>query len=67
MHEKLPFYRLSRASAKTGVPRNTIESAIDAGHIPHARTLCGLPLVRLADVREFKKNRPAVGPKPKKD
>ena len=58
------LFRLKIAAERCKVKRTTLLSAIDRGEVPTENTGCGLPLVRLADVRKWaKKDRP-VGRKP---
>lgn len=59
------FYRLSTAAKLCGVPRTTIITAIEAGHIPVAYLADGLAVVRLEHVQTFAANRPARGPRGK--
>lgn len=51
------LYRITRAAESCGLPRSTLESALQRGEIPTHYTACGLPLVLLADVRHWQQQR----------
>lgn len=49
----LTYYRVGMAADALNVARQTVDSAVRSGRIRSVQTACGLPLVRLADVRRF--------------
>lgn len=55
------LYRLAAAAELCGVSRTTLLSAIAREELPVARTGCGLPLVRLADVTAWAKTPRKLG------
>ena len=58
-----PLYRLSIAAAECDVSLGTLRSAIQRGEIAVSHTAGGLPLVRLADVLQWKPQPRRPGPR----
>jgi hypothetical protein len=58
--------RVGRAAQECGVPPQTLDDAVRAGRVPSHPTSCGLPLVRLADVRRWDKRRQVGAGRPRK-
>lgn len=56
--------RLSVAAKQAGVPRSTLQSAVESGNLRSARTACGLILVDPDDVEAWKESDRTPGPKP---
>lgn len=52
------LHRIAAAAAAVGLAKQTLDSAVRRGDVPSYPTACGLPLVRLADVKRWAKNRP---------
>jgi excisionase family DNA binding protein len=59
------MYRIANIAKLLGVPRQTVQTAVDRGDIPSETTACGLPLVKRQAVERFLAHRPKRGPKPK--
>lgn len=61
------LYRIAVACETLGLKRGTVRSAIDRGEIPVETTGCGLPLVRLEDLRKWAAKDRKVGRPSKAD
>jgi hypothetical protein len=48
------LWRVKYAAQEVSIPRTTIDSAIERGELDCYYTACGLPLVLIEDVREWK-------------
>jgi hypothetical protein len=55
------LYRITFAAEELGLRRSTLATAIARGEIRVYQTACGLPLVTLADVREWTTHERKVG------
>ena len=52
-HNVGAYWRIANLAKKFGVKRQTIQSAVARGDIPHKKTGCGLPLVSLESMQEW--------------
>lgn len=59
------WWRIGTAAKECGIAQSTLSRAVTRGDIDHATLACGLPVVRIEDVRHFADNRPKTG-RPKK-
>lgn len=58
------LYRITSAAEKCGTIKQTLSAAIRRGDLPAYFTACGLPLVKLEDVRRYLADPPKRGRKP---
>lgn len=47
------YYRIGIMAREFDIPRQTIQSAVKRGELPHAELGCGLPVVRKSDVQAW--------------